>query len=78
MNNHPDQQTINQMKKDRNLSQATLREKRYREKLYSTPKIAQRNNICEYETVEEEFTAPNTIITDQIRIIKSQLPGLLK
>ncbi len=78
MNNHPDQHTINQMKKDRNLAQAILHKKQSPEKLYSIPKIAQRNSTCEYETVEEEFTARNTIVTNQIRIMKSQLSGLLK
>lgn len=77
MNNHPDQHTINQMKKGRNLAQATLHEKQSPEDLYSIPKIAQRNSTCEYETIEEEFTARNTIVTNQIRIMKSQLPGLL-
>ena len=78
MNKHPDQQTINQMKKDRNKAQATLREKQSQEKLHSTQKAAQKNSTCEYETVEEEFSARNAIVTDQIRIIKSPLPGLLK
>ncbi len=66
MYNHPDQQTIDQMKKDRNLAQATLHKKQSLEGLYSTPKIVQRNSTCEYETVEEEFTARNTIVTDQM------------
>lgn len=78
MNKHPDQQTINQMKKDRNKAQATLRGKQSSEELHRIPKVAQQNSTCEYETVEEEFSARNAIVTDQIRIIKSQLPGLLK
>ena len=57
MNKHPDQQTINQMKKDRNKAQAILREKQSSEELHSTPKVAQKNSTCEYQTVEEEFTA---------------------
>jgi len=78
MNNHPDQYTINQMKKGRNIAQSTLHKKQSPEGLYSTPKIVQKNSTCEYETVEEEITARNTIVTDQIKIMKSQLPGLLK
>jgi hypothetical protein len=78
MNNHPAQHTINQMKKDRNLVQAILHKKQSPKGLHSIPKIAQKNSTCEYETVEEEFTARNTIVTNQIRIMKSQLPGLLK
>jgi hypothetical protein len=78
MNNHPDQHTINQMKKDRNLAKATLHKKQSPEELYSTPKIVQSNSKRAYETFEEELTARNIIVTDQIKIMKSQLPGLLK
>jgi len=78
MNKHPDQQTINQMKKERNKAQATLHEKQSSEGLNSTPKITQKNSTCEYKTVEEEFSARNEIATNQIKVIKSQLPGLLK
>lgn len=78
MNNHPDQQTINHMKEKRNKAQAILHRKKHQGELASTPKIAQKNSTCEYKTVEEEFSARNEIATNQIKIIKSQLPGLLK
>jgi hypothetical protein len=78
MNEHPDQQTINRIKKEKINAQASLRKKQSSKGLHSTPIIAQKNSTCEYKTVEEEVAARNTIVTDQIRIIKSQLPGLLK
>ena len=78
MNNHPDQHTINQMKEGKNLTQAALQEKQSQEKLGRTPQIAQKNSTCGYKSVEEEFLARNEIATNQIKIIKSQLPGLLK
>ncbi|MBT3178429.1 MAG: transposase family protein [Desulfobacula sp.] len=78
MNKHPDKKTINQMRIEKNKAQATLREKQISEQLKSTPKITLKNSTCEYKTVEEETRARNTIVTDQIRVIKSQLPGLLK
>jgi DDE family transposase len=78
MNNHPDQQAIDQMKKGKNLAQAALQEKQSQEKLGGTPKNAQKNSTCGYKTVEEEFLARNEIATNQIKIIRSQLPGLLK
>jgi len=77
MNKHPDQKTINQMRIEKNKAQACLREKQISEQLKSTPKITLKNSTCEYKTVEEETRARNTIVTDQIRVIKSQLPGLL-
>ena len=78
MNKHPDQKTINQMRTEKNKAQATLREKQISEQLKSTPKITLKNSTCEYKTVEEETMARNKIVTDQIRVIKSQLPRLLK
>ncbi len=72
MSRHPDQEIINLMKKDKNRAQAAVREKQ------SSPKISQGNSTCEYETVKEEFAARNAIVTDQIKIIKSRLPDLLK
>ncbi len=72
MSRHPDQETINLMKKDKNRAQAAVREKQ------SSPKMSQGNSTCEYETVKEEFAARNAIVTDQIKIIKSRLPDLLK
>ncbi|MDA3790687.1 MAG: hypothetical protein PF503_19610 [Desulfobacula sp.] len=53
MNKHPDQPTINQIKKDKNKAQATLREKQFSEGLHSTQKVAQKNSTCEYQTAEE-------------------------
>ena len=47
MNKHPDQQTINQMKKDRNKAQATLREKQSSEELHRIPKVTQKNSTSE-------------------------------
>jgi len=41
-------------------------------------KLYKKNRTCEYKTVEEELSARNEIATHQIKIIKSQLPGLLK
>ena len=78
MSKHPDQKTINRMRIARNKAQLVLREKQSSENLKSTPKIVLKNSTCEYKSVEEEIRARNTIVTDQIRIIKSQLPGLLK
>jgi len=78
MSKHPDQKTINRMRIARNKAQLVLREKQSSENLKSTPKIILKNSTCEYKSVEEEIKARNTIVTDQIRIIKSQLPGLLK
>ena len=78
MDKHPDQKTINQMRIAKNKAQLILREKQFSENLKSTPKIVLKNSTCEYKSVEEEIRARNTIVTDQIRIIKSQLPGLLK
>ena len=66
------------MKKERNKAQAVVRGKQSSEQLKPIPKISQGNSTCEYETVEEEFTARNAIVMDQIKIIKSRLPGLLK
>ncbi|RLB98636.1 MAG: hypothetical protein DRH34_13635, partial [Deltaproteobacteria bacterium] len=78
MSKHPDQKIINQMRIAKNKAQLILREKQFSENLKSTPKIVLKNSTCEYKSVEEEIRARNTIVTDQIRIIKSQLPGLLK
>ena len=78
MNKHPDQNTVDQIRKAKNNAQAVLREKQLLENLKPATKIAQKNSTCKYETVEEEIAARNTIVTDQIKIIKSQLPGLLK
>jgi len=78
MSKHPDQNTINQIKTAKDYAQAVLREKQSSEQLKSTLKISQKNSTCEYETAEEELTARNAIVTDQIKIIKSRLPGLLK
>jgi len=55
-----------------------LREKQSSEQLKPIPQISQKNSTCEYETAKEEITARNAIVTDQIKIIKSRLPGLLK
>jgi len=77
MNKHPDQKTINQMRIGKNKAQANLREKQISEQLKSTPKITLKNSTSEYKTVEEETCTRNTIVTDQIRVIKTQLPGLL-
>ncbi len=78
MSKHPDQNIINQAKRAKNNAHAVLREKQISEQLKPTPKISQKNSTCKYETAEEEFTARNAIVTDQIKIIKSRLPGLLK
>jgi len=78
MNKHPDQNTIDQIKKAKNNAQAVLREKQLSESLKPVTKIAQKNSTCKYETAEEEIAARNAIVTDQIKIIKSRLPGLLK
>ena len=75
MSNHPDQKTIIEKQQARNAAHACLREKQYLENISKNP---QKNSTCEYESVEEEIYARNTIVTDQIRVIKSQLPGLLK
>ena len=78
MSKHPDQKTINHMKKERNRAQAAVREKQFSEQLKPIPKIVQKNSTCKYETAEEEVAARNAIVTDQIKTIKSRLPGLLK
>lgn len=78
MNNHPDQHTIDQIKKGKNLAQAALQEKQLQKKLGKTPIIAQKNSTSGYRSVEEEFLARNEIAANQIKIIRSQLPGLLK
>ncbi len=75
MGNHPDQKTIKAKQKARNAAHACLREK---QPLKNTSKNPQKNSTCDYETVEEEIYARNIIATDQIKIIKSQFPGLLK
>ena len=78
MTKHPNKNIICQIKKAKNNAQALLREKQFSEQLKPTSKIAQKNSICKYETAQEEVAARNTIVTDQIKIIKSRLPGLLK
>jgi len=78
MSKHPDQKTINQMRIAKNKAQLVLRKKQSSENLKSTPKVTLKNSTCGYKSVEEEIRARNTIVTDQIKIIKSQLPGLLK
>ncbi len=77
MNKHPDQNTINQKKIAKNNAHAILRAKQSSEQLKPTHRILQKNSTCEYKTAEEELTARNKIVTDQIKIIKSRLPGLL-
>ena len=75
MGNHPDQKTITRKQQERNKAHACLREK---QSLNNISENAQKNSTCDYETVEEETFARNAIVTDQIKIIKTQLPGLLK
>lgn len=76
MSSHPDQKTIAGNKRTRNNAHTALREK---QSLQSLKNISeQKNSTCQYKSVEEEIKARNTIATDQIRIIKSQFPGLLK
>ncbi len=75
MGNHLDQKTITEQQQARNTAHTCLRE---RQPLKNRVENPQKNSTCDYETVEEEIFARNTIVTDQIKIIKSQLPGLLK
>jgi hypothetical protein len=74
MGNHPDQKMITAKQQARNSAHACLREKQPLKNISENP---QKNSTCDYETIEEEIYARNIIATDQIKIIKSQFPGLL-
>lgn len=75
----PDQEAINEKRSEKNKIRKALRKKQLSEGLRkNSPQTGQSNSTCQYKTVEEEVYARNNAVTDQIKIIHSQLPALLK
>ena len=74
----PNREKIKEQRREIKEQQAQLREKQRSEGLEPTSHASSSNATGPYETVEEEQEGRLEAVTDHMRIIKAQLPKLLK
>ena len=75
---HPDQEAINNKKKEKNAAIASLHKQNNLEGLNEFHQRKQFNSTCQYKTIEEDRCGRTEAVTDQVNIIQTQLPLLLK
>ena len=74
----PKNSEIEEQKKNKKKAEKELRERLKKEGLKAKPRESIPNCKCSFKTVEEEQAEREEMITEQLRIMKAQLPTLLK
>jgi len=74
----PNREAIKQLRKERKQAWKALRRFEESEGLVALTKVSQPNRKCQYETVAQEQAARLDAVTAQARILRSQLPILLR
>ena len=74
----PGREDIKRLRKEKRTAEKALREKRRSEGVHHHDRVSIPNRKCEYNSVEGEQDARQSAATEQLRIIRSQLPILLK
>jgi hypothetical protein len=74
----PRREEFKAQRRERKQAQKELRRQQAAEGLRPRSRCSLANGTCEYETVEEERVARNSVVSEQAKVFRAQLPHLLR